>query len=75
MTASIEYSRPQSFKLYDRVKVSAEATGIGESPTGWIDHIEIFMRHLIVSVTYDRPTSDGRKGITLTNIGMITKIN
>lgn len=63
-----------SFRLNDRVRVSADATGTGESPAGIIDHIEIFMRTPIISITYDRPVSDGRGGITLTNLGLITKI-
>ncbi len=74
MDHRISYSKPQTFKLHDRVQVSSEATGLRESPTGWIDHIEIFMQTIIVSVIYDRPTSDGRTGITLINLGMLTKI-
>lgn len=73
--ATVGYKRPEAFKLYDRVIVSADATGTKETPTGNIDHIEIFMDQPVVSITYDRPTSDGRRGITLTNLGMITKIN
>lgn len=67
-------NEPHNFALYDRVQVSATATGTRESPTGWIDQIETFMNRLFVSVTYDKPTADGRTGITLTNIGLITKI-
>lgn len=61
-------------KEYERVRVSAEATGTGESPTGWVSHIERFMGREIVSVMYDRATADGRSGITLTNTGMITRL-
>lgn len=74
MNLNFAYSKPQTFKLHDRVQVSSEATGLRESPTGWIDQIEIFMQTLIISVIYDRPTSDGRTGITLINLGMLTKI-
>lgn len=55
-----------------RVKVSPIQTGFGEWQPGTIDKIEEFMGRLFVSVTYDHPTPDGRKGATITNLGLIT---
>lgn len=55
-----------------RVKVSPEATGWGEWKNGTIDKIETFMKTMYVSVNFDSPTPDGRTGITITNLGLIT---
>lgn len=62
------------FKVNDRVRVSATATGTKEMPTGWIDKIEYSLGWPVVSVIYDAATSDGKAGITVTNIGLITKL-
>lgn len=64
----------EDLKVNDRVQVSATATGTGEMPTGWIDYIEYCLGWPVISVSYDAPTSDGITGITLTNIGLITKL-
>lgn len=64
----------EDYKVNDRVLVSATATGTREIPTGWIDKIEYCLGWPVVSVTYDAATSDGKTGITLTNIGLITKL-
>lgn len=61
------------FKPGDRVIVSATATGTGENLVGYVDGIEKFAGHTFVSVTYSRPSAIGRRGITLTNLGLITK--
>lgn len=63
------------FNVGDRVIVSATATGTGENIPGYVDRIEVFAGQTFVSVTYYRPSSVGDRGITLVNLGLITKQN
>ncbi len=57
------------FKLYQLVKVSADATGEGIERKGHISNIERFGGSMFVTVDYI-----GGGGITLTNTGMITPL-
>ncbi len=65
--------KPESFKVNDPVIVSATATGTGENILGWIDNIEQFMGRTIVSITYSHQSAIGDRGITVSNLGLITK--
>ena len=62
------------FKKYDKVKVSPEATGLGDWITGWIDEVSIFLNRVSVSVRYDKPDANGATGTVITNTGLIEKI-
>lgn len=61
------------FNIGDRVIVSATATGTGENIVGYVDGVEEFAGRTFVSVTFLRPSAIGNRGITLTNLGLITK--
>lgn len=63
------------FQVGDRVIVSADVTGTGENMPGLITHVEMFMHHPVISISYDRPTLVGDRGTCVTNLGLITKIN
>lgn len=63
------------FHVGDHVIVSADITGTGENMPGLITHVEVFMRHTFISISYDRPTLVGDRGTCVTNLGLITKIN
>lgn len=65
-----------SFKVGDRVKVSAEVTGYGIAPTAVVTDVEIFMRRTFVSVVYIEPSEvGGQSGCTVTNLGMLQHID
>lgn len=63
------------FNVGDRVIVSATATGLGENITGSITDIEYFAGETFISITYECITDDGRLGICINNLGLITKQN
>ena len=49
-------------KVYDRVIVPPEATGLGYDIEAVVEKVETFMGQTLVTVNYDRPTPDGRGG-------------
>lgn len=61
-------------KIYDRVKVSADATGTGKNMTGYISGIKTFLGVDVLEITYDEPDDFGRKGIAITNAAMLHHI-
>lgn len=63
------------FNVGDRVIVSATATGLGENIPGTITDIEYFAGETFISITYEYISSDGRLGICINNLGLITKQN
>lgn len=64
-----------SFKKGDKVKVSAYVTGFGIAPIGIVTDVETFMGQTLVSVDYIEPSEiDGRKGCTVSNLGMLELI-
>ncbi len=62
-------------KVGIHVEVSAEATGYGNPYTGTVTSVVTMrvygMPQPFVSVDFDKPTPDGRRGITLTNLRLI----
>lgn len=62
------------FGVGDRVMVSSTATGLREDVPGEVTHVEFCLGHPIITVKYLRPTW-ARWGITLSNPGLITKID
>lgn len=63
------------FNVGDCVIVSATATGLGENIPGTITDIEYFAGETFISITYEYISSDGRSGICINNLGLITKQN
>lgn len=62
--------KEQNFKRGDLVRVSADLTGDGTTPKGFIDKVETFLGATYYGVTFtDRPG-----GTTTTNPGLLTKL-
>lgn len=62
-----------TMKIFERVIVSAELTGTGECPHGYIDDIYEFCHETFYSVRYDKPDVYGRLGTVTTNVGMLRR--
>lgn len=60
-------------KIGERVIVDAAVTGDGIHHHGVIEDIYDFARASFADVRFDKPDSMGRKGVTVTNLGMIRK--
>ena len=62
-------------KVGQRVAVLPEATGYGNPYNGFITNIETMRIHGMlqpfVTVDFDEPTPDGRRGITISNMRLI----
>lgn len=61
-------------KLYERVEVSPELTGMGKPLYGYIDNIYEFFNETYYSVKYDQPEEYGGLGCYTTNPGMLKPI-
>lgn len=62
-------------KRFDRVKVSPELIGTGETIYGYIDDIEEFMGQILYSIRFDHPDALGRLGACTYNEGMFEVLN
>lgn len=70
----LESMNNESFNIGDKVIVSATATGTGEDMPGVVESVETVLGWPIVSVVYLQPSAIGTRGITLSNLGLITKV-
>ena len=70
----LESMNNESFNIGDKVIVSATATGTGEDMPGVVESVETVLGWPIVSVVYLQPSAIGTRGITLSNLDLITKV-
>lgn len=62
-----------NIKLGEKVVVSAAVTGDGVQHTGMITDIYEFAHETFVEVKFNYPSSDGRLGCIVNNLGMVRK--
>lgn len=70
----LESMNNESFNIGDKVIVSATATGTGEDMPGVVESVETVLGWPIVSVVYLQPSAIGTREITISNLGLITKV-
>lgn len=63
------------FKVGDKVKVSAEATGYGIAPIGIVSDVELFANEWFISIDFIEPFEvGGRRGCCVCNLGMLERL-